>query len=86
MKNKHQIILKQALRAGVPRGVRLFTAGAPRAAATIELIKRELGWELAHVYGLTETTPLITFCEPWPEHQNLPVEERARIKSRQGAN
>jgi fatty-acyl-CoA synthase len=72
------------VRAGVPRGVRLFTAGAPPAAATIELVERELGWELTHVYGLTETTPFITFCEPRPEHRDLPLEERAKIKARQG--
>lgn len=72
------------LRDGVPRGVRLFTAGAPPAAATIELVESELGWELTHVYGLTETAPLITVCEARPEHQNLPVSERAKIKARQG--
>ena len=59
------------VRAGAPRGVRLFTAGAPPAAATIELVERELGWELTHVYGMTEASPLITFCEPLPEHQTL---------------
>jgi fatty-acyl-CoA synthase len=74
----------EEVRAEVPRGVRLFTAGAPPAAATIELVERELGWELTHVYGLTETAPFITFCEPRPEHRNLPLEERAKIKSRQG--
>jgi fatty-acyl-CoA synthase len=72
------------MRAGTPRGVRLFTAGAPPAAATIELVERELGWELTHVYGLTETTPLITFCEPLPEHGKLSLQDRARIKARQG--
>jgi fatty-acyl-CoA synthase len=72
------------MRAGAPRGVRLFTAGAPPAAATIELVERQLGWELTHVYGLTETSPLITFCEPRPEHMQLPLDERARIKARQG--
>ena len=72
------------IRAGAPRGVRLFTAGAPPAAATIELVERELGWELTHVYGLTETAPLITFCEPLPEHQTLSLQERAQIKARQG--
>ena len=74
----------EEVRAGAPRGVRLFTAGAPPAAATIELVERELGWELTHVYGLTETSPLITFCEPRPEHQNLPLNERAQVKARQG--
>jgi fatty-acyl-CoA synthase len=72
------------VRAGAPRGVRLFTAGAPPAAATIELIERELGWELTHVYGLTETSPLITISEPLPEHRTLSLEERAKIKARQG--
>jgi fatty-acyl-CoA synthase len=72
------------VRAGAPRGVRLFTAGAPPAAATIELVERELGWELTHVYGLTETTPLITFCEPLPEHGKLSLPDRARMKARQG--
>ena len=72
------------IREGAPRGVRLFTAGAPPAAATIETVERDLGWELTHVYGLTETAPLITVCETRPEHRNLPVEELAQIKARQG--
>lgn len=72
------------MRAGAPRGIRLFTAGAPPAAATIELVERDLGWELTHVYGLTETSPLITVCELLPEHSSLPVEELAVIKARQG--
>ncbi|NTV64960.1 MAG: AMP-binding protein, partial [Oscillochloris sp.] len=38
------------VRAEAPRGVRLFTAGAPPAAATIERIEGELGWEITHVY------------------------------------
>lgn len=74
----------EEMRAGVQRGVRLFTAGAPPAAATIEQVERDLGWELTHVYGLTETTPLIAFCEARPEHQNLTVGELAKIKARQG--
>ncbi len=74
----------EEVRAGAPRGVRLFTAGAPPAAATIELVERELGWELTHVYGMTEASPLITFCEPLPEHQSLSPAERAVIKARQG--
>ncbi len=74
----------EEVRAGAPRGVRLFTAGAPPAAATIEQVERELGWELTHVYGLTETAPLIAFCELQPAHRNLPLDELAKIKSRQG--
>jgi fatty-acyl-CoA synthase len=72
------------LRQGVPRGVRVLTAGAPPAAATIERVELELGWELTQFYGLTETAPFITVCEPRPEHASFPDHERAKIKARQG--
>ena len=74
------------VRAGAPRGVRLFTAGAPPAAATIELVERELGWELTHVYGLTETSPLITFCEPRPEHGALSLRSEPRSRRARASN
>ena len=74
----------EELRRNARRGVRLFTAGAPPAAATIERIEGEFGWELTHVYGLTETSPFITICEPLPEHSKLSPRERAAMKSRQG--
>jgi acyl-CoA synthetase (AMP-forming)/AMP-acid ligase II len=47
----------------LPRGLRVITAGAPPAAATIERVEGELGWQITHVYGLTETAPFITVCE-----------------------
>ncbi len=66
------------------RKVRVLTAGAPPAAATIERIEGELGWEITQVYGLTETAPFITICEPRPEHAALSPQARAIIKARQG--
>lgn len=72
------------LRAQAPKGIRVVTAGAPPAAATIERIENELGWTITHVYGLTETAPFITVCEPRPEHEALSSSERAVIKARQG--
>jgi fatty-acyl-CoA synthase len=72
------------VRAGAPAGVRVVTAGAPPAAATIERIEGDLGWTILHVYGLTETAPFITVCEPRPEHDALSAGERAVIKARQG--
>jgi fatty-acyl-CoA synthase len=72
------------LRASAPKGLRVVTAGAPPAAATIERVEGELGWTITQVYGLTETSPFITVCEPRPEHAALPAAERAVIKARQG--
>src|SRR5436190_2251817 len=72
------------VRGDVPTGVHVVTAGAPPAAATIERLEGELGWEVTQVYGLTETAPFITVCEPRPEHQKLTPQERAVIKARQG--
>jgi len=72
------------LRRLAPRGVRVLTAGAPPAAATIERIEGELGWEVFHVYGMTETSPFISICEPRAAHAKLSALERARIKARQG--
>jgi fatty-acyl-CoA synthase len=68
----------------LPRGVRLLTAGAPPAAATIERVEGELGWNVTQVYGLTETAPFISICEPLPEHAEIQMGERAVIKARQG--
>jgi fatty-acyl-CoA synthase len=72
------------VRGEVPRGVRVVTAGAPPAPATIEQIENDLGWEITQAYGLTETAPFITICEPRPEHETVGPDERAVIKARQG--
>ena len=64
--------------------VRVVTAGAPPAAATILRVENEFGWQLTHVYGLTETAPFITVCESRPAHELMTPDERARIKARQG--
>ena len=72
------------VRRNARRGVRVLTAGAPPAASTIERLEGELGWTVTQVYGLTETTPFITVCEPRVEHEQLSISERAVIKARQG--
>jgi fatty-acyl-CoA synthase len=74
----------EALRRTVPRGVRLITAGAPPAAATIERLESELGWDVTQAYGLTETAPFISICEPLPEHASLSAADHATLKARQG--
>jgi fatty-acyl-CoA synthase len=64
--------------------VRVLTAGAPPAAATIQRVEDDLGWQLTHVYGLTETSPFITVCERRPVHEAMSPDEQFRIKARQG--
>ncbi len=71
-------------RGEVPAGVKVVTAGAPPAAATIERMEGEFGWEVTQVYGLTETAPFITICAPLPEHESLSLPDRAVIKARTG--
>jgi fatty-acyl-CoA synthase len=73
-----------SVRGEVPPGVQVITAGAPPAAATIERLEGDLGWEVTQVYGLTETAPFITVCIPLPEHRDMPPADRAIIKARQG--
>jgi fatty-acyl-CoA synthase len=73
-----------AARGAVPAGVRVVTAGAPPAAATIERLEGGFGWDVTQVYGLTETAPFITVCAPLPEHAGLSPADRAVIKARTG--
>ena len=73
-----------AVKAGAPKGVGVMTAGAPPAAVTIQRIEEELGWNVIQIYGLTETAPAISICEPRPEHASGNRDERAQIKARQG--
>jgi len=68
----------------VRAGVRVVTAGAPPAPATIERIEGDLGWTITQAYGLTETAPFISICEPLPAHDALSSESRAQIKAQQG--
>jgi fatty-acyl-CoA synthase len=63
--------------------VQITTAGAPPPPAVIERTEA-LGFRINHVYGLTETYGPITICEWNPDWDGLAVEERARLKARQG--
>lgn len=74
----------EELRREAPRGLRIVTAGAPPAAATIERVEGELGWVITQAYGLTETSPFITICESRPEYEGLSCAERAVVKACQG--
>jgi fatty-acyl-CoA synthase len=63
--------------------VKAMVAGAAPPASVIENIEKE-GFEITHVYGLTETYGPSVICEWKEEWDDLPLEERAELKSRQG--
>ena len=64
--------------------VRVVVAGAPPPSKTIERIEAELGWEFIQIYGLTETSPLLTINRAPGEWDGLDGAERARRLSRAG--
>ncbi|MBI1789581.1 MAG: AMP-binding protein [Acidobacteria bacterium] len=64
-------------------GLKIVTAGAPPSPAVIRAAV-EIGAEVAHVYGLTETYGPHTICAWCEEWDALPLDERAQLKARQG--
>ncbi len=64
--------------------VRIVVAGAPPPTRTIERIEAELGWELAQIYGLTETSPLLTINRSRSEFDDMSPTARAVALSRAG--
>jgi fatty-acyl-CoA synthase len=71
------------LREGVPHKVHAMVAAAAPPAATIRGME-EMGFELTHVYGLTETYGPAAVCPKQDEWQALDIERRAVLMGRQG--
>ena len=67
-----------------PRPVRWYVGGAAPPAAVIREMEERLGFEIIHVYGLTETSPWLTVCEWRHEWDAMAPEQRTAIKARQG--
>jgi fatty-acyl-CoA synthase len=68
---------------GLPRGVKAMVAGAAPPASLIEGME-QLGFDLTHVYGLTEVYGPATVCSKHAEWDHLDIGERARLNARQG--
>jgi fatty-acyl-CoA synthase len=64
---------------------RIVVAGAPPPTRTIERCETELGWEFVQIYGLTETTPVLTMNRTRAEWDDLSPAERAIKLNRAGA-
>ena len=71
------------LKRGVPKGVKAMVAGAAPPASMIEGMER-MGFDLTHVYGLTEVYGPATVCAKHEDWNALDIGERARLNARQG--
>jgi fatty-acyl-CoA synthase len=70
---------------GADRVTRVIAAGAPPPSKTIERIENELGWEFCQIYGLTETSPLLTINRRRREQADAPISDISRELGRAGA-
>ena len=72
-----------ALKEGLPTGVKAMVAGAAPPASMIEGME-QMGFDLTHVYGLTEVYGPATVCAKHAAWDQLDIGERARLNARQG--
>ncbi len=81
----HNLLLGAAaeVKAGIDHPVRAMVAGAAPPAALLEGLAA-MGFDLTHVYGLTEVYGPATACARQDEWSALDAAERARLNARQG--
>ncbi|MFD1624951.1 acyl-CoA synthetase [Azospirillum griseum] len=71
------------LKAGIDHKVKVMVAGAAPPAAVIAGMER-MGWEVTHVYGLTECYGPTVVCVWHDRWNDLSIDDKAAIKARQG--
>ena len=81
----HNMLLAapEAMRTGIAQKVRAMVAGAAPPAAMIEGMEK-IGFDLTHVYGLTETYGPATVCAKHEDWDRLDIGKRAERNGRQG--
>jgi len=67
----------------LPHPVRVFVGGAPPSPALLHVVE-ELGMQVTHLYGLTETYGPIAVCAWQPAWDALDAPQRMVMRSRQG--
>jgi fatty-acyl-CoA synthase len=72
-----------SMKEGIPAGVKAMVAGAAPPASMIEGME-QMGFDLTHVYGLTEVYGPATVCAKHESWNDLDIGERARLNARQG--
>ncbi len=74
---------KDALKAAISHTVKGWVAGAPPSTTMLEKMEA-MGFDITHVYGLTEVYGPVTICAEQDDWAALDITERAQKKSRQG--
>ncbi|MEE9301830.1 MAG: acyl-CoA synthetase [Alphaproteobacteria bacterium] len=74
---------RQDERRALDRTIEVMTAASPPPATVIAAMER-MGFRVTHAYGLTETYGPSVVCAWHDEWDELPIEERAELKARQG--
>ncbi|AQT51559.1 MULTISPECIES: acyl-CoA synthetase [Burkholderia cepacia complex] len=67
----------------LPRRVRVLTAGSPAPAAVLEAVGA-MGFDVDHVFGITEISGTPISCAWHDEWDALPPEQQGKLKARQG--
>ena len=73
----------EAIKSGVDHEVKVMTAGAPPPASVIQGMEA-MGFDVTHVYGLTETYGPCVVCEWQDEWGDSNADAQAKRKARQG--
>jgi fatty-acyl-CoA synthase len=81
----HQALINAPaeMKRGIEHQVSALVAAAAPPASMIEGMQN-MGFNLTHVYGLTEVYGPATVCAKHPEWQQLPIAEQVRLNGRQG--
>ncbi|MGO4887480.1 fatty acid--CoA ligase [Anaerobacillus sp. MEB173] len=68
----------------IEQDMRVVIAGSAPPPAFVRRVEEDLGWEFIQVYGMTETSPLMTISSPRSQHRSLSKDDQYRLKSRTG--
>ena len=81
----HQTLVNapDEMKRGIEHKVSALVAAAAPPAAMIEGMAK-MGFDLTHVYGLTEVYGPATVCAKHPEWEDLPLADQVRLNGRQG--
>ncbi len=67
------------------RKPRLVIAGSAPPMAFVKMLEERLGWEFNQIYGLTETSPVLTVSKVKAHLNDQPAEEQYRLQAKAGS-